>query len=151
MYKLVNTIVVFLLFSSCTAAQVLRDSKGQDFWLAVPSNDHVAGLTNDPAIVAVFVATTQASQVQVDARRRDGTVDKYSVQVPANVVWEFRFSADLYELRGATQIGSFGQDDERPNPASIHVTSTSDVTVYAVMRDDNSSDAWLVLPTDALS
>lgn len=29
--------------------------------------------------------------------------------------------------------------------------SEEDVTVYAVMRDDNTSDAWLVLPTDALS
>jgi hypothetical protein len=151
MYRHVTTLIVCTLLCTGISAQVLRDSKGQDFWLAVPSNDHVAGLTNDPAIVAVFVATTQASQINVDARRRDGTVDTYSVQVPANVVWEFRFSADLYELRGATQIGSFGQDDERPNRASIHVTSTTEVTVYAVMRDDNTSDAWLVLPTDALS
>jgi len=151
MYNVLNICVIFFFLCLTSQAQVLRDSKGQDFWLAIPSNDHIAGLTNDPAIVAVFVATTQATQVQVDARRRDGTVDKYAVQVPAGVVWEFRFSADLYELRGATTIGSFGQDDERPNPASIHVTATSDVTVYAVMRDDNTSDAWLVLPTDALS
>lgn len=151
MYRHVVTLVILTLLCTGMSAQLLRDSKGQDFWLAVPSNDHTSGITNDPAIVAVFVATTQASQVKVDARRRDGTIDKYSVQVPANVVWEFRFSADLYELRGATQLGAFGQDDERPNPASIHVTSTSDVTVYAMMRDDNTSDAWLVLPTDALS
>lgn len=131
--------------------QSLRDSKGQDFWLAVPPNDHAAATSNDPAIVSVFVATFEPTQVSVDARRRDGSTDKYSVQVPANVVWEIRFPADLYELRGATQAGQLGQDDERPNPASIHVMSTADVTVYAVMRDDNTSDAWLVLPTDALS
>jgi IgGFc binding protein len=151
MYRILNILIVLCLLVPSISGQVLRDSKGKDFWLAIPPNDHVSGLTNDPAIVAVFVATTQACQVSVDARRRDGTVDKYTVQVPANVVWEFRFSADLYELRGATQIGAFGQDDERPNPASIHVMAGEDVTVYAVMRDDNTSDAWLVLPTDALS
>lgn len=150
MHRIITTISL-LLFASVLVAQPLRDSKGQDFWLAIPPNDHVSGTSNDPAIVAVFVATSQACQVDLEARRRDGTVDRFSVPVPANVVWEFRLTADYYELRGTTQIGVQGQDDEQPNSASIHVRSTSDVTVYAVMRDDNTSDAWLVLPTDALS
>ncbi|MFN4984667.1 MAG: hypothetical protein ACK5GI_00800, partial [Ignavibacteria bacterium] len=68
MYRHVTTLIVCTFLCTGISAQVLRDSKGQDFWLAVPSNDHVAGLTNDPAIVAVFVATTQASQINVDAR-----------------------------------------------------------------------------------
>ena len=85
--------------------QPLRDSKGQDFWLAIPPNDHISGLSADPAIVVIFVATSQACQVDVDARRRDGTTDRYSVAVPANAVWQFRLTADLYELRGANQIG----------------------------------------------
>ncbi len=152
MYRLVTFIVVVCtLLSTVALGQPLRDSKGQDFWLAIPPNDHISGLSADPAIVVIFVATSQACQVDVEARRRDGVIDSFSVQVPANVVWQFRLTADLYELRGANQVGQFGQDDERPNPASIHVRSTADVTVYAGMRDDNTSDAWLVLPTDALS
>jgi hypothetical protein len=153
MHCLARVVVVVLVIVAAVQlhGQVLRDSKGQDFWLAVPPNDHISGSGNDPAIVSVFVATSEVTQVSVDARRRDGTTDKYAVNVPANVVWEFRFPADLYELRGTTQIGMFGTDDEKPNPASIHVMSSADVTVYAVMRDDNTSDAWLVLPTDALS
>lgn len=151
MYPILTILASLVCASTALHSQALRDSKGRDFWLAVPPNDHSSTQTADPSILALFIATTDTTIVTIDARRRDGTVDASTVTVPPNVVFEFRYPTDQYELRGITQVGVPGIDDERPNKASIHVVTSTDVTMYAVIRDDNTSDAWLVLPADALS
>lgn len=151
MYIFLIILAAWFVSGTSATAQALRDSKGRDFWLAVPPNDHSSTQTSDPSILALFIATTDTTVVTIDARRRDGTVDASTTVVPPNVVWEFRYPTDQYELRGISQVGVPGIDDEKPNKASVHVVTSTDVTMYAVIRDDNTSDAWLVLPADALS
>ncbi|MBC8124939.1 MAG: IgGFc-binding protein, partial [Candidatus Kapabacteria bacterium] len=101
-------------------------------------------------IVSVMINCDGVTDVRVEARSRNGTLDVRSVRVPGAVVWEFRYNATPYELVGVTSPNGATNDCERVMPASIHITTSVDVSVYAVMRDINTSDAWLVLPTDAL-
>lgn len=130
--------------------QELRDTYGRDFWIAVPPNDHASEGNGDPSILSVFVVCNDATTLRLESQKRDGTAFNSTVNVPASAVWELRFATSDYELRGVTSPGGRCNDCEVPIPSSIHIETTTDVTVYAVIRDDNTSDAWIVLPTDAL-
>ncbi len=131
-------------------AQELRDTYGRDFWIAVPPNDHSSVGNRDPSMLSVFVVCNEATTLQFESQKRDGTAFNSTINVPGAAVWELRFATSDYELRGVTTPGGRCNDCEEPIPSSIHVTTSTDVTVYAVIRDDNTSDAWIVLPTDAL-
>jgi len=141
--------IVICLVQSSAWAQSLRDSHGTDFWLALPPNDHSSG-GSDAAILSLHVNCDGPTDVTITATARDGTVDTQTTRVPGAAVWEFRFNALPYELRGVTSPNGSSNDGEKSMPAAIHITTSEDVSVYAVMRDDSTSDAWLVLPTDAL-
>ncbi|MCX6139336.1 MAG: IgGFc-binding protein [Candidatus Kapabacteria bacterium] len=147
--RLIYVVVMFCLLSLGAHGQGLRDSRGQDFWLALPPNEHS---TNGPdeALLSILVNCDGPTNVRVEARSRTGTLDVRTVTVPSAAVWEFRYVATTYELGGVTRPNGPVNDCERPMPMSIHVTTSADVSLYAVMRDDNTSDAWMVLPTDAL-
>ena len=147
------TRLIFIVALLCASlvdvhSQGVRDSRGKDFWLAIPPNDHNGG--SSAAIVSLMINCDGVTDVRIDARARNGTLDSRSVRVPGAVVWEFRYNATPYELVGVTSPNGATNDCERVMPMSIHITTSEDVSVYAVMRDVNTSDAWLVLPTDAL-
>ena len=146
-------IIALVLLVGCvfnSRAQELRDTYGRDFWIAVPPNDHSSVGNRDPSILSVFVVCNEPTTLRFESQKRDGTAFNSTINVPGSAVWELRFSTSDYELRGVTTPGGQCVDCEEPVPSSIHLTTTTDVTVYAVIRDDNTSDAWLVLPTDAL-
>ncbi len=143
-----------MLLAVCIAsAQNARDSRGRDFWLAVPPNDNSNSTTADPPFFALLIATEDAqTTVTVLARRRSGVVDTIIEVIPPSSMWEIRLSnIDRYQLLGVEMANGTSPDGERPNPASLHLTASHDVSIYAVLRASRSSDAWLVLPTDALS
>ncbi len=131
-------------------AQELRDTYGRDFWIAVPPNDHSSTGNDDPSLLSVFIVCDQATTLRFESQKRDGTTFNSTINIPGAAVWELRFATSDYELRGVTTPGGRCNDCEEPIPSSIHIATNTDVTVYAVIRDDNTSDAWLVLPTDAL-
>ena len=149
-----QTIITFVIALLCgissMVAQDLRDSYGRDFWIAVPPNDHASSGNRDPSILSVFVVCNDATVLRFETQKRDGTTFNSTINIPSGVVWELRFNTIEYELRGVTTPGGPCRDCEEPIPSSIHITTSTDVTMYAVIRDDNTSDAWLVLPTDAL-
>ncbi len=137
----------FLLAPSLHAQP--RDSKGRDFWVPVPPNDHQsAGSGAD--FVALLFECELPTTIVVNARARNGSVQQQTVQAPGGQVTEIRFDATPYELRGVRTPNGPTNDGEVVSPAGFHVTASQDVTVYAVLREDRTSDAWLVLPTDAL-
>ncbi|MBU3678671.1 MAG: hypothetical protein FGM32_03580 [Candidatus Kapabacteria bacterium] len=147
-------LLVFLLCASVGGlAQNIRDSRGNDFWLAVPPNDNSSVTASDPAFVSLLVATDTASTtVKVYARRRTGVTDTIVAIAPPSTLWEIRLSQyALYQLQGVENVNGPSPDGEKPSPASIHVTTSHDISLYAVLRAPLTSDAWLVLPTDALS
>lgn len=130
-------------------AQGLRDSRGRDFWLAVPPNDHAQG-DSSSSFISIILNCDTRTDVRIEARARDGSVDVRTFTVPGSAMWESRYATNQYELRGVTSPNGSTADCEKAMPMSIHVTTTTDVTVYAVLRDVNTSDAWMSLPTDAL-
>lgn len=147
---LVIALCILLSSFSTVVAQQLRDTYGRDFWIAVPPNDHSSTGNRDPSILSVFVVCNEPTTLRFESQKRDGTAFNSTINIPGSAVWELRFATIDYELRGVTTPGGQCVDCEEPIPSSIHVTTSTDVTVYAVIRDDNTSDAWLVLPTDAL-
>ncbi|MBU3698566.1 MAG: hypothetical protein FGM33_00950 [Candidatus Kapabacteria bacterium] len=147
-------IIVVLIASAISAlSQGIRDSRGRNFWLAVPPNDNASSTPTDDSFVSLLVATDDVvTDVTVLARQRSGKTDTIRAKVPPSTLWEIRIDDyDLYQLQGIERLGGASIDGERPNPASINVLTSNDVSLYAVLRARRSSDAWLVLPTDALS
>ncbi len=130
-------------------AQGLRDSRGRDFWLAVPPNDHGRS-QGTSAFLSLLLNCDVRTDVRIEARARDGSVDIRTFTVPGAAVWESRYGTKEYELIGTDSPDGATADCEKAMPMSFHVTTSSDVSLYAVVRDVNTSDAWMSLPTDAL-
>lgn len=139
---------VMLLMSASMSAQTLSDTKGTDFWLTFPPNDHPSG-SSSPQL-AVFISADRASNVTIYARDRNGRTDTIDLAIPAGTIAQERFDLNRFELRGTDFLGSSKGDCERPMPNSIHLVSDEEVTVYALSREVNTSDAWIVLPTDVI-
>lgn len=144
-----------MLMALCTGVVVMpaqqlegRDTKGRDFWLAFPPNDHPSNV--DEAALNVYLSSDVNTQATVWARTRNGQIDERTFTVDAGSVVKVDFLPSLLELRTASYpTGSTG-DAEIASPASVHITATDEITVYASVRELNTSDAWVVLPTDAL-
>lgn len=133
--------------SSSALSQSLLDSKGKDFWIAFPPNDH-SGFSS-PKLV-VYVAAEQPTVATFAARRRTGEINFNQQNIQAGTITKIEFDVDDYELRGTNDRGTNTGDCELAMPMSIHVITNMDVTCYASTRDVNTSDAWLVLPTRVL-
>ncbi len=155
------TLIVFMSCGTLLCAQndSLPDSKGRDFWFCFPPNFHNGGLD---------IETVQ---------RRDSLFIYVAAEVPANVtlsysdssgrkkVRSFRLSDPTkvltigeqfypYELIGynrcTTELDKDGGQCLRVARQSFHLVSDVDVTVYALDQAQTTSDAFLVLPKDAL-
>lgn len=125
-----------------------RDTKGRDFWLAFPPNDHPSNVNE--AALNVYLSSDVSTQATVWARTRNGQIDERTFTLDAGNVVKVDFLPSLLELRTASYpTGSTG-DAEIASLASVHVTSANEITVYASIREEKTSDAWVVLPTDAL-
>ena len=147
-------LIASLYLLSCdVVAQGLRDSRGRDFWLAIPPSEFTSGQTdNERFLSLLFASDSVQTSVVIAARRLSGAIDTIRVTVPPGSLREVRLdNYDRYQLEGVENVGGGSRDGEVASPASIHVATSNDVSLYAVLRSPKSSDAWLVLPTDALS
>jgi len=140
--------LILLVMTTSLSAQAIRDSKGREFWVAFPPNDHSP--VNREPVLAVFLSADEAASVTIEARRHTGEVNVLNRTVPARSVVKVEFEMNDYELRGSRYPNGSTGDCERAHPASINIRSDKDLTVYAVSRDLNTSDAWLVLPKESL-
>lgn len=149
MASVIRIILLIMMLGPCaTLAQTLADSKGTDFWLAFPPNDHPQN-GSVPQLV-VFLSADVDADVVIHARDRNGKTDTISLNVPGGTISQQRFDVGRFELRGKDFPDGSTNDCERPMPTGIHITSSSEITVYALSRELNTSDAWIVLPTDVL-
>lgn len=146
-------IASLFLLSSDVIAQGLRDSRGRDFWLAIPPSEFTSSQNDDERFLSLlFASDSVQTSVVIAARRRSGAIDTIRATVPPGSLREVRLDDyDRYQLEGVENVGGGSRDGEVVSPASIHVATSHDVSLYAVLRSPKSSDAWLVLPTDALS
>lgn len=159
---LVQFCVCMLCAAVCAQAQVYPDSKGRDFWLTFPPNFH----NNEDSLgfspldrlehqLYIYVGSETPTTGTITIRNITGTSTTipFSITNPA-VLFEYRTYYDGIELRGFNRGGSLmpqNSQAESPAPQSIHIQSASDVTVYAMNQARTTSDALLVLPTDALT
>lgn len=129
-------------------AQRLIDSKGTDFWIAFPPNDHNG--SSFESYLSVFITSDKTASVTIAATRLSGVTDTIKFVVPQSTVVSTRLEYELYELTGKAYPNGANNDSQRPSPASIHITSDEEISVYALSREVQTSDAWMVMPVDAL-
>ncbi len=148
-----------LLWSEPQQAQAARrliDSHGQDFWITFLPNFHnyKAEHSNRSDSLYIFVAALQPTNGVITYYNRSGQEfqQKFTITNPAQI-YSFRVRDAGFELEGFNDSGTFlanGGQGERVAPQSFHVTSEEDVTVYALSQAQLTSDAFMVLPTDAV-
>ncbi|MFM2133888.1 MAG: hypothetical protein RL156_1169, partial [Bacteroidota bacterium] len=155
--------VVCLFFSASTivfaVTDSLPDSRGKDFWFCFPPNFHNGGI-DEPVVqrrdsLYVFVAAEKPTNVTIEYRDSAGTLysKRFRITDPKQVL-SFGEKFYPFELMGFNRCGdrldlTAGQN-LRVAKQYFHVQSDEDVTVYAMSQALTTSDAFLVLPTDAL-
>jgi hypothetical protein len=147
-----------------SSAQEFPDSKGRDFWMSFMPNWHnnENELAADPAMqrehqLYVYIGAERPTKGRVTWRRNDGStlVDTFQITDVRNIVRLSKFYQNI-ELRGITPSGTgnlnyTNSQNETVALQSVHVEAEDDVTVYALNQATLTSEAFMVLPTDALS
>lgn len=131
-----------LAFSLCSpsvgTAQVagLYDNRGTDFWLAFPPNVH-QGSAQDSLLISITADRPTSGKI-TSSNNAFAEID-FSITSPDEVVT----IALPYK-----QIEVDPSEAEQAIKKSIHVTSISDIVVYAAETATYTSEAYLALPTD---
>lgn len=142
-------LVLLTLALAPSPAQNLRDSRGRDFWLTFMPNDRET--SGSSASLHIILTAQTATSGVVTAVRRNGTVRviPFTIAQPNDVI-TLQLLASEHELRGASYTTRSIGDAETAIGTAVHVTGLAELSVYAVTRETQTTDAWLVLPTDAL-
>lgn len=139
------------LYTFCAHAQIVPDTKGQDFWLTFPPNYH-DDFNQDDSLY-IFIAATEPTSGLITYRNINSVnfSRPFTITDPSKV-YTFGISWENFELEGVNTLQQFNINHQsgRVAPQSFHVTSDKDITVYALSRARTTSDAMLVLPTDVL-
>jgi len=146
------TIVVALatvLAPAPCLAQNIRDSRGTDFWLTFLPNDRE--LNNSDPSLHLFITAQMPTNGEVLAVRRNGSTLRIPFTIAlANDTVSLELDPRDHELQGSNYPTTNTRDAERSVNIAVHITGTEELSVYAVTRERYTTDAWLVLPTDAL-
>lgn len=155
-----RTLVVFCLMPLALIAQEVPDSKGRDFWFCFMPNYHNGGYDfpsrNQQDSIFIYVAAERPTGITLRYTPHDGRPEQViqaRIEDPQQML-TIKMSYYGVELKGITAGGRYfsiaERHTQRPVPYSFHLTSDEDVTIYALNHADKTSDAFLVLPTDAL-
>lgn len=145
------------------AAQDVPDSKGRDFWFTFLPNFHNGeqqGL-DDPAErleheLQIYIGAERPTKGTISWRTLNGTTRSaaFSIANPA-ALYRFAIFYDGIELKGISRNGAtldyLTSQNERVAQQHFHVVADDDVTVYALNQAPLTSEAFLVLPTDAVA
>ena len=158
------------LISACTilfaaallcSAQVVPDSKGRDFWLTFLPNFH-NGEPNFSAAqrlqheLQIYIAAERPTKGTISWRRRDGTTGSQSFTISdVRNIYRFATFYQGLELKGYSGSGApldfVNSQNETPAPQHFRVQADDDVTIYALNQAPLTSEAFLVLPADAIA
>lgn len=161
--RTISILLAFLLVVATGVAQPWPDSKGRDFWFTFLPNFHNAedDIATDPLLqrqhqLYIYIGAERPTTGTITFRNALGQTRTQSFTIT-----DVRqlYSTSIYyrdqELRGISNNGDpfnyTTSDNENVAPQSIHITANDDVTVYALNQANLTSDAFLVLPTDALA
>lgn len=141
---MVTTFCVLMFCVSIAEAQpvslkVLRDSKGKEFFLAFPPNEHTGGGNNDK--IVLMLSADQPTRGEVVYR------------TPANVARRMPFiisqSSEVVTLEIPYLDIELSQN-EQVSQQSVYVRADEEISLYAANLADRTSDAFLVFPVDVL-
>lgn len=152
--------VCSMLSAPTAVAQEYPDSKGKDFMFTFLPNFHndADNLPNTPQArehrLYIFIGADAPANGTLTTYDQQGQLRSIPFQItdPSQLyVWSDFYAP--YELLGFNQGSDLDYQNnqcEFPVPLYVHVTSDVDVTVYALNQAQFTSDAFMVLPTDAL-
>lgn len=143
------------------ASDTIPDSKGKDFWFCFPPNYHTdidSRTIQEQDSLYVFVVAERPCSFTLTRTDINGSVTTFNQTItdPRRIAtigmpfWRFEL---IGMNRGNTPskiIDQTGGQGQRKARQSFHLEATDDVTVYALSQAQYTSDAFLVLPTDAL-
>ncbi|MFN5247530.1 MAG: IgGFc-binding protein [Ignavibacteria bacterium] len=154
--RIILFIAGLILLGECSASVTMqaqeKDSRGKDFWFTFIPNLHVNNPSTDSLFV--YIAAEEPTNGTLRYKGRNGTWQtiQFSISNPAQV-FSHKVHWLPYELQGENASGGQSASNnqvEKPVENVFHVTSDKEVTVYALNQGSTTSDAFLVLPTDAL-
>jgi len=129
-----------------------KDSRGTDFWFTFIPNLHVNSPSTDS--LYIYIAASEPTSGRLRYKGRNGTWQNidFIISDPA-IVFTHRVHWLQYELQGINPSGgqaASNDQEQRVAENVFHVSSDKEVSVYALNQGSTTSDAFLVLPTDAL-
>lgn len=162
LHYIVLLLAAFLVGGLPCSAQDVPDSKGRDFWITFLPNFHNGepqGITGADRLqheLQIYIGAERPTKGTISWRRRDGSTQSqaFTITDPRNI---YRF-ATFYqgiELKGYSGSGGaldfVNSQNEKIAPQHVRVQADDDVTVYALNQAPLTSEAFLVLPSDALA
>ncbi len=153
-YYILLVVTIFFVFLSQTFSQTgVKDSKGTDFWLTFLPNYHSP--TNTPSdSLYLFIASEFPTTGTITFKNINGNQQQVPFQITnVSAIHQFAVHYSNYELKGFNQGQnrfSTNNQVEKAAPQTFHIVSNDEVTVYGLNQAVTTSDAFLVLPTDAL-
>lgn len=161
-----SVVTVFIAMILCVGSSnlfaqqdTMPTSQGKDFWFCYLPNFHNDGM-DSPTVrtrdsIYVFVVSKKPTTVTLtftNEANQTRTITR-NITDPTKVL-TIGMSFYGYELRGLNTGGNIDFDGNQTGTIgaqSFHLTSTEIVSVYALNQARTTSDAFLVLPTEALS
>ncbi len=156
--------LVFFVLPNLTFSKVeiVKDSKGTDFWFTFLPNYHNNWDHMDPRrrygdSLYIFIATSEPTKGTIEYVDRQGQVffTNFEITDPSQM-YIFRIPSYNFALLGYNE-SSFLLDQsnasvqtERVATNAFHITSDKEISVYGLSQANTTSDAFLVLPTDVL-
>ena len=151
--------IIYLIFLSIlsvfvsvqsASAQGAIDSRGKDFWLTFMPNFH-GNAGRDTLYIYIAASKTTTGVISYTNRNGNSFQQPFSI-VDSTQIYTFKVPWNDYELIGFMQNNIIYQNNQVQVSArqSFHVTADEEVSVYALSQAVTTSDAFLVLPTDAL-
>jgi hypothetical protein len=147
--------------TSAFAQTEYPDSKGRDFWFVFPPNFHnnhdslfIKPLEQLEHQLYIYIGSDSATTGTITLVDKFGQprIVPFTITDPTKL-FEYRTFFGDFELTGFNRGGvlDFAANQcETTAPQHVHIEADRDVNVYALHQGDLTSDAFLVLPTDAL-
>jgi hypothetical protein len=160
-------IIIFVFFSliinfAFSKIDIVKDSRGTDFWLTFIPNYHNEWNNLDPRqrlgdSLYIFIAASEPTKGNIEYYDRFGNYYSASFEIlNPQQMYIFKVPSYNFALLGFNQSGTIADLNDGSVQTEIvvnnsfHVTSEKEVSVYALSQAVTTSDAFMVLPTDVL-
>jgi hypothetical protein len=156
-------IIFFANFSHLISKiDIVKDSRGTDFWLTFLPNYHNNYYERDPKLkygdsLYIFIASQEPTRGKIEYKDQEGIPFVYEFEITdPSKMHIFSVPSYYFELKGfnlsivIVEQNNKDCQTEKISPNSFHITTEKEVSVYALNQAVTTSDAFMVLPTDVL-